>query len=243
MPKKLLAVTLIIVVACVLAFPLLQPLLEKGCDLNHPQSLVLIVIDASNRLERGDKEYAIAQISDLVANQPKDSVAMLVEPAARAAYEPVVGPGRCGRAVPWYISTFLSSAKAMDARAAAEQQLLGAVRAEAEAALNAPEAPLSPLVETLIYLSKRYDFEHAAVRDVYMYSDMEENSEISTVYSEHPKALQFRTAGFEPTDLRGATIHVRYVVRHSHPSTMELRVKAFWKGWIEKSNGTLDWPG
>jgi hypothetical protein len=73
-------------------------------------------------------------------------------------------------------------------------------------------------------------------------ADMEENSEDSAVCSWRPKDLQFRTAGFELTNLRGATIHVRFIVRHKRLGEAP-QLKAFWKAWIEKSNGKLDWPG
>jgi hypothetical protein len=246
MARQLLAglVVLTLLAAGVYSMVLGKAQTEPDCEHLTAQSARFIVVDVSDRLEAGDREFIGNDVDQVLTTAPERTRIILLQTNAESAYEPVVMASVCTpRAAAPVSDAILQSQKDRKERDGKLEAARDAIHRAASASIQRSEggARRSPLMETLIYISGRPDFRGARDHDIYIYSDMRQNSAGSSVYEfEKGKPAYFSTSGLRRSNFKYATVHVRLVTRQK--LLAEDRLVPYWTSWIASVGGRTDWP-
>lgn len=216
--------------------------LNFTCD--HPENglFAAFIVDLSDPFDPVDTQRMKKEIKAAVGGLPKGTTYELLSLNAQHYYSPVEDLKTC--VVPRLNEeqkALLSADQrvALDRKRVAADSQLDSVLGKMAAR---PELPRSPLMETLISLSKQYEFRTAAQVKVFLYSDMEQNTEAVSIYRRQPLQPIDGAAPLEQVSLRGANVSVRRIVRRTSLGIARFdRVQALWTPWFEKAGADVTW--
>lgn len=213
-----------------------------GCDAQHPRSLHIVVIDASDPYDRVDANRVTQQVRERLAAQSQATHFVLLRPNDDDAYEPIEATAGCvGPELP-DSSAYLMSHADQSAYRKGREEALAMVEKAAQALLKAGPLRTSPLLETTIAISKRHDLRTAANVTLIYYSDMEQNSASLSVYGQDGVQQTLSAENLEEVSLRNARVEVNRIVRRSHLGLGQAkRLQDMWTTWFTRSEATTEW--
>lgn len=203
---------------------------EKGCPVGRSTgALTVMVVDQSDPFERADRE----EIHDRVrrwrlASRPHDRF-LLVVPRVADPFEPDIRFDRCAPQNPETANRmFVTTSKLSepwDAFAEAQDREIARVAAD-------KSAVATPLLETLVAISREPIFRTASQRRIVLLSDLMQNSAAANFYERVPTVQEIDAKGLAaPDSLAGAEVEIHYAARHSGP-VRSPAIRKFWLDWL-----------
>ena len=186
---------------------------NMNCEDLGQGALAIIIIDTSDPYDEVDISRVLAEIEERVSALPKCTRYVLVQPNEREPYAPVEALNRCNVPALPETAALIISRDLASQHEQRRQKALAETRQAVQRLLRAKSRRGSPLLETIIALSKRHDFRYADRVQIFMYSDMEQNSKIFSIYRSPAQPTDFARLPLEKISLRGATLVVERIVR------------------------------
>ncbi|CAH0356174.1 hypothetical protein [Aquabacterium sp. CECT 9606] len=205
--------------------------------------LLVIILDVSDPYDPVDANRVAAEITEALARLPKGTRYVMIRPNEKDPYTPIEELNACALPALDTSATYLMSPNAIEAYKKSQAQAIEQARKKTDVVLHQGPSRTSPLIETLVAISKMHDFRSHGRATIYMYSDMEQNSPNSSVYKRHhTQQAPSKPMPFEPISLGGTKIYVKRIVRRTSLGLEEhQRIRDMWNGWFKSSNAEVIW--
>jgi hypothetical protein len=219
--------------------------LLENIDCSDPSkgSVTFFIIDVSDPYDKVDASRVVAEVKNELLKMPKGSKYVVLSPNEHDPYLPIENIGACVVPDLGESANYLISKNELTIHKQTRQNSIIKVMRKIESLFISTPLDTSPLIETLIALSKRHDFRSAGSTKIVLYSDMEQNSANRSVYHHskvNPKAKMPQP--FEKISLKGAKVEVKHIVRRTALGLEEFkRVQSMWNEWFVVSNATVTW--
>lgn len=218
--------------------------LEKAvsCSENAARPLIVFVIDASDPYDSVDADRVVREIKARLSTLSDPTRFVLLGPNETEAYEPRITNDGCVRPELPTSSSYLMSVSDRDLYARERTQTIASAAKGAEQLLRAGPLRTSPLLETVIAVSKRHDVRNASARFLVLYSDMEQNSAALSFYGARSTIPYAAPVELERIALAGARVEVKRIVRRTKLGLQEQeRLQSFWSQWFKEAGSTVEW--
>lgn len=218
----------------------LEKRVSCGTEFNRP--LILFVIDASDPYDTVDADRVTKEIGEKLLSRPEPLRFVMLGPNELLAYEPVVAIHGCIQPDLPESSAYLMSATDRESYIRERTATASAAKDGVDKLLRAGPLRSSPLLETIIAVSKRHDVRSATTKTLVLYSDMEQNSPALSVYGSALTTRPLEPIGLESISLQGMRIEVRRIVRRTRLGLQDqARLQSFWNNWFAGTGTTVEW--
>jgi hypothetical protein len=215
------------------------------CDVNSSNGIVFFIIDISDPFEKGDIDYVNRDVVKNFSHLNPGTLVILLKPNQYSYYEPIEYPTLCSVKEKTQLDRLLMTEEEITENNKHQQELTKELTLLLDGLLNSKTESKSPILETLIYVTKRFDFQNYKKNEIYLYSDMEQNTESLSTYKNIPKISVLKSIYFDSFDFRNASIFAKKIAHHkNHKNTnkqRELILRNFWEQWVSTYNGKLYW--
>ena len=208
------------------------------CGPESPGGISFFIIDASDALEKLDTEIISKEIQQYARSAEDGTKIIILQPNADAPFSPTVKFEKCTN---WqnsfigYISNNGVKKKIIDSN---ERAYLAQLDNSIAQTFKSGLAVQSPLIETIIYISKTYDFVNSKNRRIFLYSDMFQNSDRYTFYKKQNLVVP---TVYEKINLDSSVVKVNRSFRFKSKIRLsKSQINRFWREWITSSNGRLE---
>jgi hypothetical protein len=209
---------------------------KNGCSTKRAAGRVtFVVVDQSDPFERADREMVDDVVTDWMATSKRGDRIEIFTPDLDKPFEPTVRFEACAPANPGTANPLVSTAKKLRPDWEIFEKRL---RSAIVDALSSEVAESSPLVETVVALSREPEFRRAHDREIILISDLMQKSDAANFYKGVPADPERFAAGSNlgKAELKDVKVKVRYAARRSQWQKRET-VRTFWRRWIEWQSG------
>ena len=210
------------------------------CINQENSELIIVIVDASDPYDNVDAGRVIKEIRDMLSNIKKSSRFVIIYPNQNNPYSPNESIIGCINSNLSKSSYFIMSEEERANYTSKRDMILKKVSDEVSRILRNGPSRLSPLLETLIAISKRYDFRKSEKVKIVMYSDMEQNSNAISVYPKTRQGGESYKISLEEISLQNVQIVVKRIVRRTKIGKFE-GIKKMWDEWFFKTQAQVVW--
>lgn len=212
---------------------------KTGCiEGGSVTSVTAIIFDQSDEFETGDYGRSRDSVKSIVNGLSMNEKLIFVEPNASSHHEPILHYARCAPKNTEEANIFLDSPNKIEEEF---NLFVDDVMNRAEPSFKRRQAAQSPILETLNFLAKRPDFSNSLKKNIYIFSDMIQNSNSLNFYKKIPRYSNIGEyeIPIENFSLSGAEVYMVYVARRDNWEKRD-DVREFWRD-LFSSKGAKDY--
>ena len=212
------------------------------CDSQRNSLLIIFIIDVSDPYDDVDAERVVSEIRNILSASKKVARFATIYPNEDSVYSPIEGISGCIIPILAKSANFIMSEEERNNFRIKRESTLKKVSDEVGHILRKGPSRLSPLMETFIALSKRYDFRNSENVIIVIYSDMEQNSKSISVYRKSEQQIKDNPVPLERISLHNAQIVVKRIVRRTNLGLDKFMItRTMWDEWFSKAKAQVVW--
>lgn len=226
-------------------FERLENIIE--CSEESDSEFLMIVFDISDPYDARDADYVMRDLDSVFRKAKKSTKILVLQLTENEQNSPIqifsgtIIPDL--NKLPFYLRIVASDdvKKEITER---NNYTLGLVNSHVEQILRSTSLKTSPIIESLINITKSYEFQNTKNIKIILYSDMRQNTNTLKLlrYNKENNKIDLSKLNYSKVSFKGALVEVRYIKRSSlEDNKFEEQIRHFWNSWFQYSDGKIQW--